>query len=176
MSRPGTSSGGGYHSQVGVCQPHRVACLRRFRFSALPPSNPACPSPLLTQPLPLDLLHTPRLSTHGLHIVLPHLHGRYFLDMVIPRLPLPLANYSCSEVVHTTIHGTIYMCSQHGISPQISCRPVERCPAHVVDMVPRSTALSFWFGAGGRISVANMCKIRAMMTLFIFSTSACRIF
>ncbi len=73
------------------------------------------------------------------------------------------------------LHRTIYMCSQHGISPQLSCRPVERLPAHVVHMVPRSPPLTFWFGAGG--PVARMCKLRAMMTIhFIFSTSACRIF
>src|SRR6266403_2624181 len=77
--------------------------------------------------------------------------------------------------MHTALHRTIYMCSQHGISPQLSCRPVERLPAHVVHMVPRSPPLTFWFGAGG--PVARMCKLRAMMTIhFIFSTSACRIF
>src|SRR6266478_6088974 len=96
--------------------------------------------------------------------------------LTLPRLPLPLANCSSLEVMHTTLHATIYMCSQHGISPQLSCRPVETLPAHVFHTVPCSPALSFWFGAGGRISVARMCKIGSMMIHYIFSTSACRIF
>src|SRR6266478_4902134 len=91
-----------------------------------------------------------------------------------PRLPLPLANCSSLGVKPTALYATIYMCSQHGISPQLACIPVERLPAHAVHMVPRSPPLTFWFGAGG--PVARMCKIRAMMIHFIFSTSACRIF
>ncbi len=92
--------------------------------------------------------------------------------MRFPRRPLPLANCSFLEDLQTALHTTIYMCSQHGISPQLSCRPLESLPAHVMDTVPRSQALSFLFGAGGRISVA---KVRTLMIHFIFSTSACRI-
>ncbi|SRR6266446_7650282 len=98
------------------------------------------------------------------------------LIMRFPRLPLPLVNCSSLEVMHTALVATTHMCSQHGISPQLACRPVERLRAHVVHMVPRSPALTFWFGAGGRTPVTGMSKIRTMMIHFIFSTSACRSF
>src|SRR6266403_216142 len=74
---------------------------------------------------------------------------------------------------HGSQRNDLYVFSTR-ITPQLSCRPVERLPAHVTHMVPRSPALSFWFGAGG--PVARICKTRAVMIHSIFSTSACRIF
>src|SRR6266404_3510737 len=96
--------------------------------------------------------------------------------MRFPRLPPPPANCSSLEVMHRALHATIYMCPQHAISLRHSCRLVEGLPAHVMHMVLRSPALTFWFGADGRISVARMCNFKATMIHFIFSTSACRIF
>jgi hypothetical protein len=122
------------------------------------------------------------LSAHGLHM-LPHSDSRHhhFFDMLMhsPRVPPSLANCSSLEVVYTDpgLQATIYMCSQHGISPQLSCRPAETFPAHVSHIVSCSPALPFWSGVGGRILVTRMRKTRAMTILFICSTSVrCTIF
>ena len=170
----------------------RAARAGRFNLSqlpivtkALPPSDPAYPflgrrsTPLLTRPLPLDLLHTRSLSVHGLHIPHQDTCRHHLLDIVFmrfPKLPLPQANCSSLEVIHRAFIPMTYIRSQHGISPQLSCRPAERLPANVKNMVSRSPAHTFWFGAGGRFLVARMCNFRAMMIHFIFSTSACQIF
>jgi len=171
--------------RVGIvrqaCQPRltpnwpNVPVSGRGAFGS--PSNPACPSLGKSSRNHLSKSSSRSLSTHGLHM-LPHWDTchHHFLDLILrlPRLPPPPANYSSLEVMHRTLHTTTYMCSQRGISPQLFCRLVERPPAHVGHMVPRSPALSFWFGAGGRISVARMCRV--VMIHFVFSTSVCRIF
>ena len=144
---------------------------------------------LLTRSLPIDSLHLHdltanthiflldhnrnrnrnhlrgSLSTHGLHI-LPHLASghHHFLDVFtrFPQLLLTKVNCFSLEAIHTTVHAMISMLSQHGISPQLSCRPVEMFPAHVTDILPCSPALPFSFGVGGRMTVPTMI-------LFIFS-------
>src|SRR5258708_20597003 len=96
----------------------------------------------------LSQINSPRLSTHGLHI-LPHLDRRHhhFLEMVI-RFPwslLSLANCSSLEVMYTapSLQAMIYMCSQRGISLQLSCEPAERLLAHVPDIPLHSPRLTF---------------------------------
>src|SRR5580658_826084 len=67
------------------------------------------------------------LTAHGLHMLL-HSDSRHhhFFDMLthFPRVPPPPANCSYLEVMNTapSLQAMIYMCSQRGISPQLSCR------------------------------------------------------
>jgi len=88
------------------------------------------------------------LSAHGLHMLPPSdsRHHRFFdMPMQFPRVPPPAANCSSLEVMHAvpSLQTMIYMRSQRGISPRLSCRPAEMFPAHVTDIVPRSPTLSF---------------------------------
>ena len=138
---------------------HKLETPVRHRFSTVPPSDPrACPPslgkrgiprPLPLRPLPVNSPHNSRsLSTHGLHM-LSHpdsRHHHFFeIPMHFPRMPPPLANCSSLEVMDTVpgLQLTIYMCSRHGITQQLSWRLAETFPAHVTDIPPCSQVLPF---------------------------------
>jgi hypothetical protein len=66
-------------------------------------------------------------------------------DPSVLALRLPPASYSSLEVMYTAVLATIYMCSQHGISLQLSCKPAESFPPHVPHMVLRSESSALPF-------------------------------
>ena len=81
---------------------------------------------LLIHPLQMNLILT-KIDRSGLCVrglnILPNVgrRHRHFPDMILhfPQLPLPLANYSSSEVLRMILQVTIYICPRPKISPQL---------------------------------------------------------
>jgi len=72
---------------------------------------------------------SPYLPYHPLSVILD--------DPSVLALRLPPAIYSSLEIMYTAVQATIYMCSQHGISLQLCCKPVES----LTSLTPRDMVL-----------------------------------
>jgi hypothetical protein len=113
---------------------HIVIAARYLHSWNLPQCGNACRHHLVLDLLRLTLVFTwnccARRLCHPCSLILS-LSPLSPLSLILDdpsvlALRLPPASYSSLEVMYTAMLATIYMCSQHGISLQLSCKPAER--------------------------------------------------